>query len=108
MSIPYLINQPNMSQPQDLEMILIPYSVNQLVDLSLWDDSAHSISIYSLNKCLETDAHNITMLFNRIASFVRNRFLDGKIEKDILYILQVLAMPPRTLFHPSMNLNEIL
>ena len=81
MSIPYLINQPNMSQPQDLETILIPYSVNQPVDLSLWDNSIHPISIYSLNKCLETDAHNITMSLNRIVSFVRNRFLDGKIKK---------------------------
>ena len=86
MSIPYLIYQPNMSQSQDLEMILIPYSVNQPVDLSLWYDSVYPISIYSLNKCLETDAYNITMSLNRIASFVRNRFLDGKIKKDILYI----------------------
>jgi len=69
-------------------MILLPYSVNQLADpsLSLWDDSAHPISIYSLNKCLETNVNNITMSLNRIVSFVRNRFLNGKMEKDIPHI----------------------
>ena len=30
--------------------------------------------------------NNITMLLNRIASFVRNRFLDGKMKNNILYI----------------------
>jgi len=70
-------------------MTLLSYSVNQLADLSLslWDDSAHSIFIYSLNKCLETNVNNITISLNRIASFVRNRFLSGKMEKDIPHIV---------------------
>ena len=86
MSIPHLVNQPNTSQLQGLEITSISYSVNQPVDLSVWNDSVHSISIYSLNKCLETDADNIATSLSRITSFVRNRFLDIKIEKDILHI----------------------
>ena len=86
MSVPHLVNQLNTSQPQGLETTSIPYSVNQPVDPSLWDDSVHLISIYGLHKCLETDANNIATSLNRIASFVRNRFQDGKPEKDILHI----------------------
>ena len=37
----------------------ISYSVNQLVDPSLWDDSVHPISISSPNKYLEADITNI-------------------------------------------------
>jgi len=76
-----------MSQPQGLVITLISYSVNQLVDPSLWDDSVYLISIYSLNKCLETDTNNIATSLNRIALFVRNRFLNEKMEKkNILHI----------------------
>ena len=53
------------------------------MDPSLWDDSAYPISIYSLNEYLKADAANIIISLNRIASFVRNRFLDRKKEKDI-------------------------
>jgi len=59
------------------------------VNPSLWDDSAYPISIYSLNEYLKADATNIIIFLNRIASFVKNRFLDRKKEKDIPYIAVV-------------------
>jgi len=66
----------------------ISYLVNQPTDLRLLDDSAHSISIYSLNKHLKVDAKNIMTSLYRIMTFVRNRLLNGKMEKDISYIAE--------------------
>jgi len=75
-----------MCQPQELEISSILYSINQLANLNLWDDSAHPISIFSLNKYLDTDTNNIATSLYKITLFVKNRFLDGKTEKDISYI----------------------
>ena len=98
------VNSMDMStcQPQGLETMSIPYSVNQLVDPSLWDNSVYSISIYSLNKYLEANTTNIIMSLNRIISFIRNRFLNRK-QKKTFHTLQDSAMLSGTLFCPSMN-----
>ena len=69
-------------------MYSISYLVNQPTDLRLLDDSAHSISIYSLNKHLKVDAKNIMTSLHRIMSFVRNRLLNRKIDKDIPHIAE--------------------
>ena len=76
----------NMCQSQGLETSLIPYLINQPADPRLWNDSVYSISIYGLNKYLKVDANNITTSLHRITSFIRNRFLNRKTEKDILHI----------------------
>jgi len=70
-----------MCQPQGLEMYSISYLVNQPTDPRLLDDSAHSISIYSLNKHLKVDAKNIMTSFYRIVLFVKSRILNGKMKK---------------------------
>ena len=93
-------------QPQDLETMLIPYSVNQLVDLSLWNDFVHLISIYSQKKYLEADITNIIMSLNRNISFVKNIFLNGK-QKKIFHTLYDSAVLSGTLFCPSMNQDRI-
>jgi len=51
------------------------------------DDSAYSISIYSLNKYLKVDAKNIMTSLYRIVSFVKSR-LNGKMKKDISHIVE--------------------
>jgi len=53
----------------------------------LWDDSTYLISIYSLNEHLDIDATNILSLLHKITLFIRNRFLNGKTEKNILQII---------------------
>jgi len=68
-------------------MSSIFYSVNQLADPRLWNDFAHPISIYGLNKNLGVDANNITTSLHRIASFIKNRLLNRKTEKDISHIV---------------------
>jgi len=56
---------------QGLKSSTIPYFVNQLVDLQLWDSSFCPISIFGINKYLEGDAKNITCSLYRIAAFIR-------------------------------------
>ena len=69
-------------------MYSISYLVNQPTDLRLLDDSAYSISIYSLNKYLKVDAKNIMTSLYRIVSFVKSKLLNGKMKKDISHIVE--------------------
>ena len=73
----------HMSQPQVLETSSIPYLINQPVDPNLWDGSMYSISIFGLNKLLDTDVHNIAISLQRIVLYIRERPLGDKTEKDI-------------------------
>jgi len=75
-----------MYQPQELEISLILYSINQLANPNLWDNSTHPISIFGLNKYLDTDTNNIATSLHRTILFIKNRFLDRKTKKDILHI----------------------
>jgi len=43
----------------------------------------HSISIFELNKLLNTNAHNITISFQKRASYIRERLFRDKKEKYI-------------------------
>ena len=52
----------NMCESQELEPSTIPYTVNQLADLQLWDSSFCPISIFGINNYLKGDAKNIIYL----------------------------------------------
>ena len=53
------------------------------MDPNLWDGSMHSISIFELNKLLNTNAHNITISFQKKALYIRERLFKDKKEKYI-------------------------
>ena len=69
------------SQLWKLKISSILYSVNQLVDSNLWNSSVYPISIFGLNKLLNTDTYNIL--------HIRERSLGNKIEKDIPSITSI-------------------
>ena len=73
-----------MYKPQELELSAIPYSVNQSADLQLWDSSFYLISIFEINKYLESNAKNIVCLSYRIVAFIRQCKLKDKTAEDIL------------------------
>jgi len=43
-----------------LEPLVISYQVNQSADLQLWDGNFCTISLFGIDKYLESDARNIT------------------------------------------------
>jgi len=83
---------PNTCQPHGLETSSIPYLINQPMDPRLWDDSVHSISIYGLNEHLEVDADNIATSLHRIVLFIKNKFLNGKMENNVPHIVGLATL----------------
>jgi len=61
----------NMCKSQEIKLSITPYSVNQFADLQLWDSSFCLISIFEINKYLESNAKNIGYLPYRIVTFIR-------------------------------------
>ena len=81
-------NTVNICKPQELEISIIPYSVNQLVNPQLWDSNFCLISIFSINKYIESDAKNIVCSLYQIVVFIRQRKLKDKIANNILQITE--------------------
>ena len=56
---------------QSLELAAIPYSANQSVDSLLWNGNFCPISIFGINKYLDSNAKNIICLLYRMTIFIR-------------------------------------
>ena len=61
----------NMYKPQEIKLSITSYSVNQSADLQLYNNSFCLISIFEINKYLESNAKNIGCLSYRIVTFIR-------------------------------------
>ena len=64
------MNNNNTYSPKSLEPSIILYSINQSIDLQLWDSSFCPISIFRINKYLEDNAKNIACSLYKIATFI--------------------------------------
>ena len=95
----------NTDMPQDIELSMIPYAINQPADPQLWDGSFCSISIFRMNEYLEGNTKNIICSLLRIAAFIKQCKLEGKTEKKSLKSLN-LALLLRNLSQPSMRLDR--
>jgi len=86
MHIPHISNTNNTSMPQDIKLLVILYTVNQLINLQLLDSSFCPISLFEINEFLDSNAKNITCSLLRIVSFIRQRKLKDKTMKNIMQI----------------------
>jgi len=85
---PHNISANNMYYPQGIEPSIILYSVNQSVDLQLWNSNFCLISIFNINESLEDNTKNIACSLYRMAFFIRQRKLENKTAKDIPQIVE--------------------
>ena len=69
--IPYIADTTNIYTYQNIESLAISCSINQPMDLLLWDGSFCPISLFSLNKYLDGNAKNITCFLLRIATLIK-------------------------------------
>ena len=76
----------NMCKLQEIKLSITPYSVNQPTNLQLQNSSFYLISIFEINKYLESNTKNIGYLSYRIATFIRQQKLKDKTAEDILQI----------------------
>lgn len=58
-------------------------SANQLTKPNLWDGAALPIFLFGTNEFVDIDTSNILTSLLRIANFIQNRNIKGKIEKNI-------------------------
>ena len=69
---------PNASCQSDLSMLpvppsTIPYEANALAEPNLWDSHFSTISLFGMNKFLQSNAQNISCSLIYIAEFVKQR-----------------------------------
>jgi len=58
-------------------LMVIPYSANVLADPNLWDSNFTAISLFSTNKFLQSDVHNMACSLQYMACFLKQQSLEG-------------------------------
>ena len=71
---------------QDFTNILIPYKINQLVELNAWDSKAYPISIFGTMEFLEIDSMNMTTLLLYMVNFIKNRSTEYNQVNDVIQL----------------------
>ena len=77
------VNTNYLVSPLDLEPLAIPYQANQPADPQLWDRNFNLISLSGTDEFLAGNAKNIACSLQRIATFIKQRFLGDKNGQDI-------------------------
>lgn len=76
----------NITTPQDFKPMVILYTINQPIDLQLWNSNFCLFSIFSMNEYLENDIFHITCSLLRIVVFIRQHKLKNKTVENISQI----------------------
>jgi len=80
---PYEMISNDITTTYSLELMVILYAINQLIDPQLWYGNFCPTPIFSITEYLEDNIKNITCLLYRIAAFVRQCKLEDKDAKNI-------------------------
>jgi len=68
----------NMSPEPSLPMV-IPYSANVPADPNLWDSNFTATSLFGTNEFLQSDVHNMACSLQRMACFLKQQSLEGRV-----------------------------